>query len=368
MRSFRRHTLKPSKNSCRFTRKNWISSDGRPTSLSSHISITPTKNTASAYDVSIVLPISHTPTLKDRGKIINGALTRLEANGFMTEMRYNYYRAEDIPTINKLRLEPEDGVVIDYYLDSDHIQAESENPAAWKRFLTQYGFEDDFIDATGSPMLDNEKRAHEHYRSTHGGRDAFEAPRQLEPYEVTEQILRKRGKYPLIITLGGRSGSGKTTLLNKVRDHLWGYGVSTACISTDDYAHGKTYRQRLSNGEWTNYDANETYNLPLCWLDIRQLKSGSEVAKRSYDFTNEESRITGKTMPTDVILVEGIKAIHPMFQEIADLSFTIPTSLALSIGRRIVRDLETRPRFADPSINLTTYLEYTEPEYRTLLQ
>lgn len=309
----------------------------------------------------------YTPTLKDRGEIVDGNLVRLEANGTMSEDRYNYYFNNDLPVVNKLRYE-RDGISVDYFDgQQSNILVESENPVAWRRFLDENNLsERDFEDVTGQKIADNEWRAHESFRMLNG-HDAFDAPTTLEADEIVDDIVSKLGRYPLIATLGGRSGSGKSTLLRQVDSKLKTRGVTTSTLSTDDYNKGRTHRKRLSDGEWTNYDANETYDLPLCYLDLKQLREGLTIPKREYDFETEEPKFSGERAPADVILVEGIKAQHPLIMEAADLSFTMPTSLALSIGRRIMRDLKERPRFADPGTNLSVYLEYAEPEYRALL-
>lgn len=310
---------------------------------------------------------TYVPTLKDRGRITQKGLERIEINGVVSQKRYEYYRSGNVPVINKFRYQPEPGVAIDYFTEDNYVQAESENPAAWERFLDQYDLHDEFVEITGEPESDNRTRAHNLFRQTNGC-DAFEQPDELTADEVVEQILRRRGQQTLVATVAGRSGAGKTTLLNTVRASLREHGISSSTLSTDDYNHGRTYRERLASGQWTNYDSNETYDLALCMMDVKRLKIGHAVAKRAYDFDSDEPIVDGFVEPSDVILLEGIKAPHPLFAEVADLSFVIPTSLATSIGRRIIRDLRERPRFAEPGTNLSVYLEYAEPEYRAMFQ
>jgi len=302
---------------------------------------------------------THSATLKNTGTMSPSGLQRLEVPGSISAERFAYYN-HAIPSIRKLRAEPHEDVVIDFF-ENGHVQAESENPEAWQHFLERFELEDDFVDMTGTRTVDNEWIAHEHFQKWHG-REAFDPPAELDIDEMVDKILRRRG----VVTLGGRSGSGKTTILNEAQARLHAHGLTTASISTDDYNYGKTHLHRLGGGEWRNLDANEAYDLLECSLDVKRLKSGRAIVRRIFDFQTEEPMIRGEVTPADVTFVEGIKAHHPLLREVADLSFTIPTPFATSVGRRILRDLEHRPGTANPSSNLGMYLEYTEPAYRAL--
>lgn len=173
---------------------------------------------------------------------------------------------------------------------------------------------------------------------------------------------------PLIVTLSGRSGSGKSTLLQEVREKLNKLFISSEILSTDDYNVGMKQLRILGNGSWKNYDADEVYDLELFRRDMHSIKIGNSIPVRRYDYVTGEPQINGTNIrPANVLLIEGIKANHQSIRDLADLSFNITTPLATSIGRRILRDMITRPQFADPGVNLAYYLEYAEPAYRSQL-
>jgi uridine kinase len=307
----------------------------------------------------------HEATLKDMGAIAVHGLQRLEVPGGLSAERYAYYSA-DVPIIRKLRAEPHENVVIDYYEDG-LVHVESEDPAAWQHFVQQHGFEDDFIDVTGDRTYDNEWRAHLDYMRRNKGIDAMKPQPDIDATAVVEQILSKHSGKPLVVAVGGRSGSGKSTLLHEVASQLRRQHIKPAWISTDVYNLGKKRLHEMGGGSWTNLDSNDAYDLQLCLAHIQMLKGGMVVPKYTFNYAVDEPRVEHVIHPAEVILVDGIKAHHPELREIADLSFVVPTPLATSVGRRILRDLRDRPKFADPSKNLGYYLEYAEPEYRALL-
>jgi uridine kinase len=312
----------------------------------------------------IGIETSFTPTIKDKGEITDAGLKRLEVNGVMSKQRYHYYR-NNMPTVTKLRATPHEDIVIDFF-DNGHIHAESENPAAWNHFIQQYGYENDFMEVTGDRMVDSEWIAHTEYRQKHGGHEVLVPKPDLDLDIVEAEILEQQKQKSLIVAIGGRSGSGKSTLVRQLSERLREKGLTTATISTDDYNYGNTHLYKIGGGIWENYDSSQTYDLTLCRTHLGQLASGLIIPKHQFDFVTQEPVINGSIQPPDVTFIEGIKAHHTDFRELADLYYEVPTSLALSIGRRITRDAVERPRFS-PSENLSAYLEYAEPEYRALL-
>jgi uridine kinase len=314
-----------------------------------------------------------TPTIKDAGTMTADGLSRMEIDGNISRARYKYYRyhSTDAPYVYKQRFEPIGGVVIDYYPTErglDHIQLESEDPAAWQQFLETYGYENDFTEVTGDRIANNEWRAHYDYRRRNLGREALKPDKELEAGDMVEEIMSSRRGEPLTVMLGGRSGSGKTTLLSEVKARLHDHGVTTSTVSIDDYIKSTTVLHEMGGGSWPNFDANEAYDLSKCHEDLRTLRTGQKIPKRVYSFETGEPSLEGHVMPAEVTIAEGIKAHHPEFRNLADLSFVIPTPLATALGRRIKRDLLHRPHFSGVGDNLTYYLEYAEPEYRALLE
>lgn len=309
---------------------------------------------------------AYTPTLKSKGYQTTAGLQRIEVNGTMTKDRFNFYN-QNVPTIHKLRAKPQAHIDIDFF-DDGHVHVESENPAAWLRFIREHNMENDFVEVTGDRIVDNEWRAHREFRMKNNGREALVPRPDIDLNETSANILRIHGdKNPTIVAVGGRSGSGKSTLVRQIRQQLHDAGRTTAVISTDDYNYGNTHLHKIGGGKWDNYDSNETYDLTLCRAHLSRLACGFVIPRHIYDFYSKEPRVDGSIQPADVIFIEGIKAPHPDFRKLVDLYIEVPSSLALSIGRRVIqRDILERPLFS-PDQNLTNYLHYTEPEYQSLL-
>lgn len=309
--------------------------------------------------------VSYVATLKDTGVQTDQGLRRLEANGAISEARYDYYKQDGLPTIHKLRATPHPDVVIDFFADQ-HIHAESENPESWQRFLQEHGLENDFVEVRGD-IVDNEWRAHYGYLLQHEGRGVPAPEAEDNPEEIVDNILTRYTGNRMTVNVGGRSGSGKTTLMNAAREMLHERGITTSAISTDDYNIGRTALRALGGGTWVNYDANEVFDLAKAEAHGRALRSGVAVPRQSFDYEQEEVVVEGSVQPADINFIEGVKAHHPNFRELADLTVIVSSSVAKSLGQRTLRDLITRPRFANPSANVEYYLEYAEPEYRALL-
>jgi len=306
-----------------------------------------------------------TPTLKNKGVQTKDGLQRKEINGTMTSDSFWAY-AKDVPRVHKVRATPHENIDIDFF-DDGHIHVESENPESWQRFIREHEMENDFIEVTGDRIVDNEWRAHREYRANNKGREALVPKPDLNADEVNANILRThREKGQVTVAVGGRSGSGKSTLVRQLRQQLHEIGLTTGVISTDDYNYGNTHLYRIGGGHWENYDSNETYDLALCRAHLGRLASGLIIPRHVYDFASNEPLVQGRVQPSDVLFVEGIKAHHSDFRQLADLYIEVPTSLATSIGRRVIqRDIIERPLFS-PEQNLTNYLKYTEPEYQAL--
>ncbi len=308
---------------------------------------------------------NYAATLKSTGQMTDQGVRRYEFTSDISRERYEYYQ-KGAPTIQKYRVEPHENIAIDFF-DDGHIHVESENVESWNQFLAQHRMENDFVDVTADKIVDNEWRAHYAYRQQNQGREAMSLTENLEAQEITEEILdRWQPGERLVVTVSGRSGSGKTTLLQNVREALQNRHVTSTILSTDNYNIGKKRLYEMGGGTWTNFDADEVYDLQLCLNHARMLAAGAPVPNYRFDFRTEETQpIQYLTHPKDILFIEGIKAHHQNFRELADLHYDIPTPLATCIGRRILRDLTERPRFS-PEQNLAYYLEYTEPEYRAL--
>lgn len=312
-------------------------------------------------------------TLKSAGELVADGKSRAEYPGHITSERFDYYAADELPTVRKRRVSPLDSIDIDFF-ESGDVHVESEDPRAWNRFLDHFDFHaGEFDDATGL-VPDNELLAHINYRHEHGGRSAFAPYRPFDtdialeailPY-VKSAIQLSRETLP-VVRLYGRSGSGKSHYLAMLREKLATHGVESSVLSTDDYNRGMSALAEMNGGKHpTNFDASDVYDLNSAHADILRWIDGEPIQKRTIDYKTSEPVLGDEIAAPQngsVLFVEGIWARHDKF-DFANITFDVGTPLATSIGQRITRDLVTRPEFADPSSNLTYYLEHAEPAYR----
>lgn len=145
-----------------------------------------------------------------------------------------------------------------------------------------------------------------------------------------------------ILAIAGGSCSGKTTLSDLVLEEL-GRSRSTI-IRTDDY-----YRADLverAQGAPVNFDLPNALDVELLHAHLLELQRGHAVNSPQWDFvSHRRRRETVRYAPTDVIVVEGIFALHAhQLVTLYDHSCFIECPEKVRLERRIVRDAEERGR------------------------
>jgi len=301
--------------------------------------------------------------LKDRGKITEAGLDRLEIEVDISPELYRYYKSPDVPTLQKFRTPMNNHVAVDFY-DDGRIQIESEDPIAWTQFTEQYGSH--FVEITGDKTADNEWLAHLAYRRDHEGRETFVPQPELDIDSIAMEIAHLQTKTPLmIVQLCGRSGSGKSTIVRRLQAKLADWNIDSTCLSTDDYHRGRSWLQAYNNGQkWTEWDHPVVYDTSTMADDIQRLQRGEIIQRRRIDFGPCEPVYSGEIAPASVIIIEGIYAASLDFTAFSRLRYDIPTPFATCIGRRLLRDLQERPEFAEPEKSLKYMLEQAEPMWR----
>lgn len=302
---------------------------------------------------------SYTATLKDRGTLTTEGLSRREIETPISQQAYTYYKSSGAyPFLRKLRAEPEPGVVVDWCegLSAPIIEIEA---SANQDYYEQNRHL--LIDRTGSPEVSSEQLAHNLSPNMLPG-----TPEAITPQEILARImaLRREGTDPIVVGISGRSGSGKTTIAKSLLE-LAGHYLTTARISTDDYHRGKTWLENTYGQPWTNWDAPEVYDTKQLNFDLFQLSQGVSINSYAFDLATEEPVITGRIEPSELIIVEGIYAGSSDLRDTRHLHVAVPTPLATSVGRRIVRDMNhLNDSFASPQAILRYQLEVAEPTYR----
>jgi uridine kinase len=143
-----------------------------------------------------------------------------------------------------------------------------------------------------------------------------------------------------IIAITGGSGAGKTTVARALA-HLLGARV----IAEDDY-----YRCSSSYPDFDasthNFDAPEAKQHDLLRAHLALARQGRPFDKPLYDLSTHRRRgETERIEPGEALIVEGIHLlVAPELRALFDLSVYIDADEALRLGRRMIRDVETRDR------------------------
>ena len=311
--------------------------------------------------------LQYEATLKDNGIQSNDGLRRLEVTTEISPELYEYYCSDETPIIRKLRTEPLPGVVIDFFENDGLVQAELEDDGSLQEFIDQFG--NTFMEVTGGATATSEWQAHYNFRREHEGREALSVQPELDINDIVSDILTSTADSPRVIHIAGRSGSGKSTIVRQLRERLAELNIESITMSTDDYHRGATYLYYYNNRqEWQHWDDPFVYDTETMAVDLQNLINDKETYHRHMNWQTAEPYIAGTLSPAEVIIVEGIYTKSPDIITDNSLAYEIPTPIATCIGRRILRDLNERPQFCDPSENLLYLLSEAEPAYRAQQQ
>lgn len=162
---------------------------------------------------------------------------------------------------------------------------------------------------------------------------------------------------PYIIAIAGGTGSGKTFIAKKLQ---LTDPKNIALISHDRY-----YRDRsgtpLEQRKTLNYDEPAALDNDLMLEHIQALKNGQSVEIPQYNFaTHTRMKETTRVSPTPIIIVEGILILakHKL-RELFDLTVFIEVEPDVRLARRLERDVSTRERTFQESIN--QYMASAQP-------
>lgn len=309
--------------------------------------------------------VVYSAALKDRGHLTDNGLDRLEVETEISAEIYDYYKNREHVILRKLRTEAIKNIAVDWFEDG-HVHIESEHPAAWSAFLEQNS-NMAFADITGDHLTDNEWRAHLDYRRAHNGSEILTPEAELDPELLARTIAEHHLHHNhTIVTIAGRSGSGKSTIIDRIQNQLSSNNIASILLSTDDYHRGKVWLENYKGSTWTEWDAPIVYDIHALQADIKQLQNGQSITSRRFDFATEEPAYGEAIEPAPVILVEGIYAGEGSFNGLVDFRYELPTPFATCVGRRLLRDLQTRPQFAEPEKSLRYILEQAEPAYNAI--
>lgn len=137
---------------------------------------------------------------------------------------------------------------------------------------------------------------------------------------------------PTVIAIAGGSASGKSTLAGLLQDAC----DDAAHVSLDDF-----YRDEEDVD--VSFDHPDSLDWHRLDEDLGELVWGNAAEVPEYSFPKSK-RVGTKTVgPADVIIVEGLWALHDVkVREAADVRVFIDTPVDVRLARRVRRDTKNR--------------------------
>ncbi|MGH7196970.1 MAG: hypothetical protein ACREGJ_04390 [Candidatus Saccharimonadales bacterium] len=317
--------------------------------------------------------VKYEATLKSRPGTQGKALVRQEINTPISEAAYNFYAAQNLPRLQKLRATLTEGVTMDWLVHEAgtpqpfvlEVEGNNEEQLA---FLDEC--EGRLSDVSRNREYDNEYRAHQ----------LWATPQECPPAALNDRLIATLAdklntaiatqQRPVIVGIKGRSGSGKSTFASTLAQQLdIVYGLKTMHLSTDDYHRGQRWLCDTHGVEkWQNWDSPAVYNTAALAFDLRQhLDSGQPIARRYFDFALQEPVVEAtEHAAAPIIVIEGLFPHSPDLDGLVNHLVEVPTPLATSIGRRITRDMQSRlnSSLGGAEAILRYQMEIAEPTYQ----
>jgi uridine kinase len=160
-----------------------------------------------------------------------------------------------------------------------------------------------------------------------------------------------------VIGMAGGTGAGKTAIAEQVTETV---GEEVTRFPLDNYYRDLSHLE-LEERKEINYDHPSAFEWELVREHLEQLLEGQTIEMPQYDFTiHNRTDETVTVEPTDVIVVEGIFALHD--EEVVsmqDLRLYVETDADVRILRRIRRDVIDRGRDLEGVID--QYLSTVKP-------
>lgn len=160
-----------------------------------------------------------------------------------------------------------------------------------------------------------------------------------------------------IIAITGGSGAGKTTIARALAKRL---GAGAVVIAEDDYYRCASTIPNFDAARH-NFDAPDAKEHDLLVAHLALSKSGAAFDKPVYDLTTHR-RLTEveRIAHADHVIVEGIHLLASAdLRALYDVAVFIEADEALRLGRRMIRDVESRGR--TPRAVLTQFFATVRP-------
>lgn len=145
-----------------------------------------------------------------------------------------------------------------------------------------------------------------------------------------------------LIAITGGSGAGKTTVARALAQRL---GAGAVVIAEDDYYRCSSRVPDFDPATY-NFDVPSAKEHELLAEHLTLAKSGAAFDKPVYDLvTHSRTPKVERIVHADWVIVEGIHLLAAQeLRGLFDVSVFMHSDEALRLGRRMIRDVESRGR------------------------
>lgn len=200
-----------------------------------------------------------------------------------------------------------------------------------------------------------------------------------EQVKQVAQSIRDNADIAPVVLISGPSGSGKTTTAMRLEELLDNWGVEAHTISLDNYFRELSVEElQLSKDGKLDLESPDRLDKNYLNAQLRKIVDMESVDIPRYNFVTCKREFSGWTLKRkkgEIIIFEGTHALNPEVITIPDercarLYVSIRSqfvsdcdelrSKTIRLGRRILRDTETRDR--DPHDTLNMFMSVNEGE------
>ncbi|MEF8774377.1 MAG: uridine kinase [Halobacteriales archaeon] len=167
-----------------------------------------------------------------------------------------------------------------------------------------------------------------------------------------------------VVGIAGGTGAGKTTIAEQITETV---GEDVARFPLDNYYRDLSHLD-VAEREEINYDHPSAFEWELVREHLGRLLEGQAIEMPRYDFSvHNRTDATVRVEPADVIVVEGIFALHDeAVVDMQDLRLYVETDADVRILRRIRRDVIDRGRDLEGVIE--QYLSTVKPMHEQFVE
>jgi uridine kinase len=167
-----------------------------------------------------------------------------------------------------------------------------------------------------------------------------------------------------LIAITGGSGAGKTTVARALSRRL---GAGAVVIAEDDYYRCASTIPNFDAATY-NFDDPASKEHALLREHLALAKSGEAFDKPVYDLvTHRRKPEVERIVHANQVIVEGIHLLAaPELRSLFDLTVFMHSDEALRLGRRMIRDVESRGR--TPRSVMAQFFAHVRPMHETYVE